>query len=219
MMCEGSSFSLTSGGITIDGGDVNLAGLTVSSAGGVTFNSGSLLYVGDLKVGLGGLLGSDVTLASNRKATIVGTTTVDAFHTLTIAGGTGTGTLKLTFSNSGTITASAGQSGSAQFVYAPVVAGQPNYSQGVAYPVATGTSTTTIPIAFTFGVPLAFQIDFDVQAGEEGQVSRRPDVMNGEGAGGGPGLDHSPRGITRGDNRIIGGTRNTQPVELRRNFR
>jgi hypothetical protein len=46
----------------------------------------------------------------------------------------------------------------------PFVAGQPDYSLGVVCPVANGVSTTTIPISFTFGVPLAFQVELDVIA-------------------------------------------------------
>jgi uncharacterized repeat protein (TIGR01451 family) len=83
---------------------------------------------------------------------------------LTITGGTGGGILNLVFSNNGVISGSAGQSGTSQFEYVPVVGGQLDYNLGVVYPVASGASTTTVPIGFTFGVPLALDVELDVEA-------------------------------------------------------
>jgi uncharacterized repeat protein (TIGR01451 family) len=77
---------------------------------------------------------------------------------LTITGGTGPGTLDLVFSNNGVISGSGGESGTAQFQYTPVAGGQP------VYPIVSGPSTTTIPIGFTFGVPMTLYVELDVEA-------------------------------------------------------
>ncbi|MEX2309562.1 MAG: hypothetical protein WD738_18315 [Pirellulales bacterium] len=72
--------------INIDGGTVDLQVLT-NNGGTINFAAGSLSYIGDLTVGAGGLLGSNLTLAANRQLTLSGTTTIDVSHTLTLAGG------------------------------------------------------------------------------------------------------------------------------------
>jgi len=67
---------------------IAVLGNLVANGGAVNFNSGSLSYGGDLTVGSGGLLGSDLVLASNRTLSLSGNTTVDSFHALTLDGGT-----------------------------------------------------------------------------------------------------------------------------------
>jgi hypothetical protein len=83
----GGSTHLNGGPLNIAGGTADLKTLTVSG-GVITFSSGSLTYIGNLTVGAGGLLGSDLTLESDRQLTLSGTTTIDPSHTLTLSGGT-----------------------------------------------------------------------------------------------------------------------------------
>jgi autotransporter-associated beta strand protein len=73
--------------ININGGSVALNTLTYNG-GTVNLNSGSLSYGGNLTVGLGGMLGQNLTLDATRSLTLSGITTIDAFHTLTLSGGT-----------------------------------------------------------------------------------------------------------------------------------
>lgn len=102
------------GGVTINaGGVVNVLGGAFVSGGGITnngtfnFNSGSVGYAGNLTVGTGGLLGDNLTLASDRQLTLSGTTTIDFSRSLTLNGGMlNTGALVVigTFAfNSGTL--------------------------------------------------------------------------------------------------------------------
>jgi T5SS/PEP-CTERM-associated repeat protein len=91
---NGGQFTAGSGGTTlnatgvvnIDGGTVDLKSLT-NNGGAINFTAGSLSYIGDLSVGTGGLLGSDLTLGPNRTLTLTGATTIDASHTLALTGG------------------------------------------------------------------------------------------------------------------------------------
>jgi hypothetical protein len=88
-------------------GTLNVLGSLVMNGGTLNFNAGSLSYIGNLTVGAGGLLGSDLTLAANRQLTLSGTTTIDLSHTLTLSGGTlNTGSLAVNGTlafNSGTL--------------------------------------------------------------------------------------------------------------------
>ena len=83
---QGSTCTL-SGSMTISsGGTVNLNTLFNNNGVVISPLSGSLKYVGDVTVGTGGLLGTDLTLSSNdHKLTLGGTLTVDAGHTLTLS--------------------------------------------------------------------------------------------------------------------------------------
>ena len=96
-------FSLGTGGTTtlnatgtinINGGTVNLQTL-VNNGGKINFNSGSLSYIGNLTIGSGGLLGTNLTLDDTQQLTLSGTTTVNAGSTLLVESGAGynTGTL------------------------------------------------------------------------------------------------------------------------------
>jgi hypothetical protein len=76
------------GTLTIDGGTVNLAGPLQRNGGVVNFNTGALSIIDNLTVGTGGLLGANVTFDATRRFTTSATTTIDAFHTLTLTGGT-----------------------------------------------------------------------------------------------------------------------------------
>ncbi len=95
-VADGGAFTSGTGNVTlnatgslnINGGSVALNGPIVRNGGTINFNSGSLSFIGHLTVGAGGLLGSDLTLNSNRTLALVGITTIDPFHTLTLDGGT-----------------------------------------------------------------------------------------------------------------------------------
>ena len=93
--------------INIDSGTLDLRGPLVRNGGALNFTSGSLSIVDNFTVGLDGLLGADVTFDTTRRFTTTATTTIGAFHTLTLNGATfSTGALvnngTLAF-NSGTI--------------------------------------------------------------------------------------------------------------------
>ncbi|MEX2172637.1 MAG: PEP-CTERM sorting domain-containing protein [Pirellulales bacterium] len=75
------------GTLNIDGGSADLQTLN-RSGGTINFVSGSLSYIGDLAVADDGLLGDNLTLASDRQLSVAGTTTIDDGETLTLAGGT-----------------------------------------------------------------------------------------------------------------------------------
>jgi len=75
-----------------------------------------------------------------------------------IGGGTGTGTLKLTFQVTGTSSNTAGQTGRPTFAYVPVVGGALDYGHQISFSVVNGSSTVSIP--FTFGQPIEFDVDF-----------------------------------------------------------
>lgn len=78
---------------TISGGTVNLGTLTWN-AGTIILTSGSLSFGGDLTVGVGGMLGPNLTVDSTKTLSLSGTTSIGAFHFLTVSGGTfNTGTL------------------------------------------------------------------------------------------------------------------------------
>ena len=83
-----------SGTININGGTVNLQTL-VNNGGKINFNSGSLNYLGNLTVGSGGLLGTNLTLDDTKQLALSGTTTVNAGSFLLVQSGTSysTGTL------------------------------------------------------------------------------------------------------------------------------
>jgi hypothetical protein len=82
---SGTNLSAT-GTLNINGGTVDLK--TLSNSGGtINFTAGSLSYGGDLTVGTGGLLGTNLTLNSDRSLTLTGTTTLDAGQKLTVGGG------------------------------------------------------------------------------------------------------------------------------------
>jgi hypothetical protein len=140
--------------------------------------NGSVLYDAN-STALLGQLGARASLlfsGSGATPTSVSAGAKSTFQdVLTIGNGTGTGTLNLTFENNGTISgatagqpdcvnAGTGQSSPAQLQYVPFVAGQLDYSLAVVCPVGNGASTTTIPISFTFGAPLAFEVELDVIA-------------------------------------------------------
>jgi len=72
--------------LNIDGGYADLKTLNYNG-GTINFSAGSLSFVGDLNVGVGGALGSDVTINSARQLTLSGTTIVAPFHTLNLTGG------------------------------------------------------------------------------------------------------------------------------------
>ena len=75
------------GTFNINGGSADLKTLN-NSGGTINFTAGSLSYLGNLTVGTGGLLGSNLILNADRQLTLSGTTTVDASRTLTLSGGT-----------------------------------------------------------------------------------------------------------------------------------
>jgi autotransporter-associated beta strand protein len=86
----GATSNIVNGTININGGSIDLK--TLNYTGGqnvaVNFNSGSLSFLGDLHVGVGGFLGRNVTLDASKILTLSGTTTIDQFNTLTLSGGT-----------------------------------------------------------------------------------------------------------------------------------
>ncbi len=84
---SGSTAINATGVLNITGGLVSVGNLGLAG-GTLNFNSGSLSYVGALTVGTGGLLGSNVTLDSSKTLALTGVTTINAFQTLALAGGT-----------------------------------------------------------------------------------------------------------------------------------
>ena len=92
---SGATFTSGTSGIIVNAtGTLNLDGGTLimngplANGGAVNFTSGALSLVQDFTVGAGGLLGASVTLGTDRTVTTSLTTTIDAFHTLTLDGGT-----------------------------------------------------------------------------------------------------------------------------------
>jgi len=85
----GGTSNIVSGTININGGIVDLKTLNDTGGSNVTvnFNSGSLSFIGDLHVGVGGFLGQGLTLDPSKVLTLSGTTTIDQFETLTLSGG------------------------------------------------------------------------------------------------------------------------------------
>lgn len=85
---SGGSTTIYSGSVVnINGGVVDLKSLTYNG-GTFNFSAGSLSFIGNMTVGVNGMLGTDLTLTSSRVLTLTGTTTVDPFRSLSIAGGT-----------------------------------------------------------------------------------------------------------------------------------
>lgn len=123
-----------------------------SSSYGVLHAAASVYLTGDNS--LGPLNGGSVPFPNLASVGARGSF-LDGF---TIGGGSGTGTVDLTFQVTGTSSNTAGQSGRPQFAYVPVVAGALDYAGQVQYSVVSGS--TTIPITFTFGSPFEFDIDF-----------------------------------------------------------
>ena len=81
------SFSNNSNTINIDGGTLNFAGPLIRNGGVFNFNTGALSIVDAFTVGTGGLLGTNVTFDTTRQFATSGTTTIEAFRTLTLNGG------------------------------------------------------------------------------------------------------------------------------------
>ena len=77
------------GTVSINGGTLTVNGLLTNS-GAFSFASGALnlLDGNSLTIGTGGLLGTSLTLLSNRELAVANTTTIDFTRTLTINGGT-----------------------------------------------------------------------------------------------------------------------------------
>jgi T5SS/PEP-CTERM-associated repeat protein len=78
------------GTVNLDGGTLSLGNSIVRSGGLLNFNSGHLSLGESLAIGSGGLLGGNYTLDASKRLTVGPslTTTVDAFNTLTLNGGT-----------------------------------------------------------------------------------------------------------------------------------
>jgi hypothetical protein len=72
--------------LNISGGFADLKTLNYNG-GTINFNSGALNFIGNLELGVGGALGSDLTIDASKSLTLSGTTFVDAFHTLSLTGG------------------------------------------------------------------------------------------------------------------------------------
>ena len=86
-MGSGSLFNLAAGNmLIINGGTADFKSYT-PNASQLTFTAGSLSYAGNLLVGAGGLLGTDLTLFSDRQLSLTGAATVDIARTLTVYGG------------------------------------------------------------------------------------------------------------------------------------
>jgi autotransporter-associated beta strand protein len=83
----GTTYLNPTGTININGGVVDLS-ILVANGGTINFNSGSLSFLGNLRVGAGGLLGDYLVLDNSKVLTLDGTTTIDQFKTLTLFGGT-----------------------------------------------------------------------------------------------------------------------------------
>ena len=86
------AFTLNATGtLNIDAGTATFHGPLTYNGGVVNFTAGALLFTNptvNLTVGTGGMLGTNLTLTSAQRLQIGGTTTVDAFRTLTLNGGT-----------------------------------------------------------------------------------------------------------------------------------
>jgi hypothetical protein len=84
---SGSAFNLAPGKtLTIQAGAVDLKSIDLNGSI-VNFTGGSLSYAGNLLVGAGGLLGTNLALNSSKQLAITGALTVDATRKLTINGG------------------------------------------------------------------------------------------------------------------------------------
>ena len=79
--------------------------------------------------------------------------------TVTMGGGSGTGTLDFLYQVSGPASATGGAIAAAEFAYVPIVSGVLQYSNQTFFGVGpSGLADVIIP--FTFGTPQAFDIDF-----------------------------------------------------------
>jgi hypothetical protein len=142
------------GGVGIQGGDATL-GHVLQEGGVLSFNSGTLSYLGDLVVGTGGLLEtfltSDLTLLADRHLTLSGTTTVDALRTLTLDGGTlNTGSLVV----NGTLSITGGTLGSSSGGVLPVDGNGLVQAGGSVNAAIVGSSPALTIRIIAFGVSL-----------------------------------------------------------------
>lgn len=76
----------SSGMLNINGGTLSTAPITTGQ-GLVQFGTGTIDWRGDFAIATSGLLGTDVTLASDQELIVAGATTIDPAATLTINGG------------------------------------------------------------------------------------------------------------------------------------
>ena len=108
-MAAGTLTLNPTGTLNVDGGTATIAGPVTFGGGAVNFTSGALSFSDssvNLNVGIGGLLGTSLTFAADRQLTIGGTTTIEAFRTLTLDGGSlSTGSLV----NNGTLAFNSGR--------------------------------------------------------------------------------------------------------------
>jgi hypothetical protein len=84
------AFTVNATGIVSIGGGTLTVNGPLTNSGAFSFSSGALnlLDGNNLTIGTGGLLGTSLTLLSNRDLAVAGTTTIDFTRTLTINGGT-----------------------------------------------------------------------------------------------------------------------------------
>lgn len=82
----GSTYMFPSSTLNINGGYADLQNLDYHG-GTISFVAGSLSFLGDLHVGVGGALGPSVLVNSAKQLSLSGTTYVDPFRTLTLTGG------------------------------------------------------------------------------------------------------------------------------------
>src|SRR5262249_15618137 len=97
----------------INGGYADLKTLNYNG-GTINFTAGSLSFLGNLDVGVGGALGPDLTINSAKQLTLSGITIVEPFHTLNLTGGllsTGDLSISGTFNFTGGTLAITGASG------------------------------------------------------------------------------------------------------------
>jgi T5SS/PEP-CTERM-associated repeat protein len=76
------------GTINVSGGTATFLGPLVRNGGVVNFTAGALNIIDAFTVGVGGLLGENLTLDATQRFSTTGTSTIDAFQTLTLNGGT-----------------------------------------------------------------------------------------------------------------------------------
>ncbi len=74
--------------VVIDGGTADLGTVIGTATGGLSFLHGALTITNDLTIGTGGLFGTALTLDATRTLATRGSTTIEPFRTLTLAGGT-----------------------------------------------------------------------------------------------------------------------------------
>jgi fibronectin-binding autotransporter adhesin len=154
----GSTLMYAGAVLNVNGGYADLKTLNYNG-GTINFTAGSLSYLGNLQVAVGGPLGSDLSIGATKQLTLSGTTTVSPFHTLSLGGGifnTGSlvvngtfnftgGTLGITGASGLTI-GSGGPFGSAFSLQAGRnlnVTNQTGVSSGAVMSVETGAGFTT----------------------------------------------------------------------------